>query len=197
MQGEIMEAKGKINGVDVDQLFSTIGQIKNKPALGQFQFRTLNKWIDGTHNQAAVSGYYGAGQEFAHGKNMVFNIDEPPILGGKDEGGNPVEYLLVALSGCLTTTLVAHAAAKGITLKNVESRLEGDIDLRGFLGISEEVKVGFEQIRVFFKIDADISEAQKEELIRMAQKHSPVWNTISHQTPVLAQLEKVAAPATA
>lgn len=192
-----MANKGKINGVDVDKLFSTIGQIKNQPELGKFQFRTVDKWIDGTHNQAAVSGFYGAGQEFAHAKNMVFNIDEPPVLGGKDEGGNPVEYLLVALSGCLTTTMVAHAAAKGIPLKNVEARVEGDIDLRGFLGISEEVKVGFEQIRAFFKIDADIPETQKEELIRMAQKYSPVCNTITHQTPVSAQLEKVAAPATA
>jgi uncharacterized OsmC-like protein len=197
MQGEAMEAKGKINGVDVDQLFSTIGQMKSKPDLGQFRFRTHNQWIDGTHNQAAVSGFYGAGQEFTHAKNMLFNIDEPPILGGKDEGGNPVEYLLVALSGCLTTTLVAHAAAKGIPVNKVESRVEGDIDLRGFLGISEEVKVGFEQIRVFFRIDADIPETQKEYLIRMAQKYSPVCNTITHQTPVLAQLEKIAAPATA
>jgi uncharacterized OsmC-like protein len=192
-----MEAKGKINGVDVDQLFTTIGQIKNKPDLGHFQFRTFNKWQDGTHNQATLRGFYGAGQEIKHAKSMAFNVDEPPILGGKDEGGNPVEYLLVALSGCLTTTLVAHSAAKGIPLKKVESRVEGDIDLRGFLGISEEVKVGFEQIRVFFKIEADISEEQKEELIRMAQKYSPVHNTISQQTAVLAQLEKVAAPASA
>jgi uncharacterized OsmC-like protein len=185
-----MEAQGKINGVDVDQLLTTIGQIRNNPSLGRFQFRTANKWLNGTHNQAAITGFHGAGREFNHAKNMVFNIDEPPVLGGKDEGGNPVEYLLVALSGCLTTTLVAHAAAKGIPVKKVESRIEGDIDLRGFLGISEEVSVGFEKIRVFYKIEADVSEAQKEELVRMAQKYSPVYNTITHQTPVSVQLEK-------
>jgi uncharacterized OsmC-like protein len=105
-------------------------------------------------------------------------------------GANPVEYLLVALSGCLTTSLVAHAAAKGIALKKVTSRYEGDLDLRGFLGLSPEVKVGYEQIRVFFKIEADISEEQKAELVRMAQKYSPVFNTIANPSAVSVQLER-------
>jgi uncharacterized OsmC-like protein len=90
--------------------------------------------------------------------------DEPPVLLGNNLGPNPVEYLLVALSGCMTTALVTHAAAKGIELKDVQSRYEGDIDLRGFLGISEEVKKQFDEIRVYFKIDADISDAEKEDL---------------------------------
>jgi uncharacterized OsmC-like protein len=101
-----------------------------------------------------------------------------------------VEYLLVALSGCLTTSLIAHASAKGIQIKAVESRYEGDIDLRGFLGLSEHVKVGFQEIRVYFKVDADIPETEKEELVRMAQKYSPVFNTIFNQTPVSVQLDR-------
>mgnify|MGYP003551698433 FL=1 len=121
---------------------------------------------------------------------MIFELDEPPVLLGKNEGANPVEYLLVALSGCLTTSLIAHASAKGIKVKAVESRLEGDLDLRGFLGISEDVKVGYENIRVYFKIDADISEQQKEELIRMAQKYSPVFNSIANPVPVTVQLDR-------
>ena len=121
---------------------------------------------------------------------MVFELDEPPVLLGKNLGTNPVEYLLVALSGCLTTSLIAHASAKGIEIKGVESRYEGDLDLRGFLGLSEDVKVGYENIRVYFKINADVSEEQKEELIRMAQKYSPVFNTIASPVPVSVQLEK-------
>jgi uncharacterized OsmC-like protein len=121
---------------------------------------------------------------------MVFELDEPPVLLGNNQGTNPVEYLLVALSGCVTTALIAYASAGGITIKGLESRLEGDIDLRGFLGLSEEVPVGYQEIRVFFKIEADISEEKKEELIRMAQKYSPVANTIANQTPVKIQLEK-------
>ena len=101
-----------------------------------------------------------------------------------------MEYLLVALSGCLTTSLVAHAAARGITLEKVSSRYEGDLDLRGFLGLSEEVPVGYQTIRVYFTIEAEISETQKEELVKMAQKYSPVFNTITQATPVSVQLEK-------
>jgi uncharacterized OsmC-like protein len=101
-----------------------------------------------------------------------------------------VEYLLVALSGCLTTAMVAHAAARGIAVKKIESRYEGDIDLRGLLGISEDVKVGYENIRVYFKIDADISDEKKEELVRMAQKYSPVFNTVANPTAVAVKLER-------
>ncbi|WP_414973561.1 OsmC family protein [Geobacter sulfurreducens] len=121
---------------------------------------------------------------------MVFDLDEPPVLLGENRGANPVEYLLVALSGCLTTSLVAHAAARGIALRGVKSRYEGDIDLRGFLGLSEEVPVGYREIRVFFSIDADLTDGQKEELIRMAQKYSPVYNTVAKPVPVAVLLDR-------
>ncbi len=180
----------KVNGVNVDQLFKTIDLIKEKPEIARFKFRATNKWIDGTHNRATVKDFYGAGQEDASREPMVFELDEPPVLLGKNLGTNPVEYLLVALSGCLTTSLIAHASARGIEIKGVESRYEGDLDLRGFLGLSEDVKVGYENIRVYFKIDADVSEEQKEELIRMAQKYSPVFNSITNPVPVSVHLEK-------
>jgi len=185
-----MPQEKKVNGVNVDQLFKTIELIKEKPEIARFKFRATNKWIDGTHNRATVKDFYGAGQEDASREPMVFELDEPPVLLGKNLGTNPVEYLLVALSGCLTTSLIAHASAKGIEIKGVESRYEGDLDLRGFLGLSEDVKVGYENIRVYFKINADVSEDQKEELIRMAQKYSPVFNTIASPVPVSVQLEK-------
>ncbi len=180
----------KVNGVNVDQLFKTIELIKEKPEIARFKFRATNKWFDGTHNRATVKDFYGAGEEDATREPMVFELDEPPVLLGKNLGTNPVEYLLVALSGCLTTSLIAHASAKGIEIKGVESRYEGDLDLRGFLGLSEDVKVGYENIRVYFKIDADVSEEQKEELIRMAQKYSPVFNSIVNPVPVSVHLEK-------
>jgi uncharacterized OsmC-like protein len=185
-----MPQEKKVNGVNVDQLFKTIELIKEKPEIARFKFRATNKWVDGTHNRATVKDFYGAGQEDASREPMVFELDEPPVLLGKNLGTNPVEYLLVALSGCLTTSLIAHASAKGIEIKGVESRYEGDLDLRGFLGLSEDVKVGYENIRVYFKIDADVSEEQKEELIRMAQKYSPVFNSIANPVPVSVHLEK-------
>ena len=176
--------------MNVDQLFSTIEVIKGNPKVAQFKFRATNRWIDGTHNRATVKDFYGALKEDDSRDPLIFEIDEPPVLCGKNLGANPVEYLLVALSGCLTTSLVAHAAARGIAIKGVESRYEGDLDLRGFLGISEEVPVGYQNIRLYFKIDADVSKSQKEELIRMAQKYSPVFNSIAKPVTVSVQLDK-------
>jgi uncharacterized OsmC-like protein len=179
-----------VNGVNVDGLFSTIDLIKGNPDVAKFKFRASNNWITGTHNRATVKDFYGALQEDDSRKPAVFEIDEPPVLLGNNLGSNPVEYLLVALSGCLTTSLVAHASARGIEINGVESRYEGDIDLRGFLGISEEVPVGYQDIRVYFKIDADVSDDKKEELVRMAQKYSPVFNTITKSAPVSVHLDK-------
>jgi uncharacterized OsmC-like protein len=179
-----------VNGIKVDDLFATIEAIKKNPEIAKFKFRATNKWDDGTHNRATVKDFYGALKEDNSRNPMVFEIDEPPVLCGKNLGANPVEYLLTALSGCLTTSLVAHAAAMGIEIRGVESRYEGDLDLRGFLGISEDVKVGYQNIRVYFKIDADVSEEQKEELVKMAQKYSPVFNTITKSAPVSVHLDK-------
>lgn len=106
-----------VNGVNVEQLFSTIDQVKAHPKIAKFKFRATNTWVDGTHNQAIIKDFYGALQEDDTRDPLIFELDEPPVLCGKNLGANPVEYLLVALSGCLTTSLVAHAAAKGIAVK--------------------------------------------------------------------------------
>lgn len=178
-----------VNGVDVDRLFSTIDLIERNPEIAKFKFRARNRWMGGTHNRARVKDFYGGLQEDDSRDAAEFDLDEPPVLLGHNRGMNPVEYLLVALSGCLTTAMVAHAAAKGIEIRGVESRYEGDIDLRGFLGLSEEVPVGYQSIRVYFRIDADISDEEKKELIRMGQKYSPVYNTISRPLSVSVRLE--------
>jgi len=186
-----METKDKniVNGVNVGQLFDTIELIRKSPEIAKFRFRATNRWVGGTHNQATVKDFYGALKEDTSRAPMVFDLDEPPLLLGNNEGANPVEYLLVALSGCLTTSLIAHGSAKGIRIKGVESRYEGELDLRGFLGISDEVAVGYQAIRVYFKIDADISEQEKQELVAMGQKFSPVFNTITKSAPVSVHLE--------
>ncbi|MDY0041226.1 MAG: OsmC family protein [Desulforhabdus sp.] len=178
-----------VNGVNVGQLFNTIDAIKERPDIAKFKFQATNKWINGGHNHTTIKDFYGALETHLHMEPFELDADEPQILLGEDTGPNPVEYLLTGLIGCLTSALVYHAAAKGIEISGIESRLEGDIDLRGFLGLSKDVKVGYENIRVFFKIDAAASEADKQELIRMAQKYSPVFNTVSNATPVSVQLE--------
>ena len=187
---EIEMGDQQVNGINIDQLFRTVDLLKAKPDLAHFQFRARNTWLGGTHSRATVTGFYGPGQEDTSREPVSFDLDEPEVLLGTNQGTNPVEYLLVALSGCITTALVAHASAKKIPLKGVESRFEGDIDLRGFLGISPEVPVGYKEIRVYFKIDADIPDGEKEELVRLGEKYSPVANTIKSQTPVSVHLEK-------
>jgi uncharacterized OsmC-like protein len=112
------------------------------------------------------------------------------LLLGEDNGPNPVEYALTALAACVTTSIVYHAAAKGIKLNSVESRLEGDIDLRGFLGLSEDVPRGYKEIRMYFKIDADVPDEKLQELVQLGPTYSPVFDTITRAVPVSVQLEK-------
>jgi uncharacterized OsmC-like protein len=183
-------ANRNINGVDVDQLFSTIDAIKETPGLAKFEFRANNRWINGGHNRTSVKDFYGAGREDASRKQtFVFDNDEPVVLLGEDNGANPVEFVLHALAGCLTTSLVYHAAAQGIKIDAVESTFEGDLDLRGFLGMNEDVRNGYENIRVTFKIKADAPEEKLKELCELAQKRSPVFDIVTNRVPVNVQLE--------
>lgn len=179
-----------VNGINVTQLFDTIEVIQQNPEISKFKFRATNTWQGGTHNQATVKSFYGALKEDDSRAAMVFEIDEPPVLLGDNRGANPVEYLLVGLSGCLTTAMVAHAAARGIEVRGVRSRLEGDLDVQGFLGLSETIPVAYQEIRVGFEIDADISDAEKQELLDMAKKYSPVFNTVTRPIPVNVSLNR-------
>ncbi|WP_303721863.1 OsmC family protein [Malonomonas rubra] len=179
-----------VNGVNVTQLFDTIDVIKQNPEVSKFKFRATNTWQDGTYNQATVKSFYGALEEDNSRNAMVFNIDEPPVLLGNNKGANPVEYLLVGLSGCLTTALVAHAAARGMEVKSVKSSLEGDLDVQGFLGLSESIPVAYQEIRVAFTIEGDLTEKEKQELIDMAQKYSPVYNSVTRPVSVNVSLDR-------
>jgi uncharacterized OsmC-like protein len=179
-----------LNGVNVDDLNQTIDVIKEDPSIAKFNFRATNQWVTGGENKTTVKDFYGAGKTHVRSKPFVFTKDEPEVLLGTDHGANPVEYALTALAGCLTTTLVYWAAAKGVKINKVESTLEGDIDLQGFLDLDENVKVGYQSIQMNFKIDSDASEETLQELIEIAKKRSPTANTILNATPVNISLSK-------
>jgi uncharacterized OsmC-like protein len=179
----------QVNGVDVPKLFETLARLEEDPSLARFEFRARNEWIGGTRCEAHVSAWYRAGAEAEGRPERTFEMDEPPVLLGRDAAANPVEYLLVALSGCLTTTLVVQAAIKEIELRRVSSSYEGDIDLRGFMNLDPDVPVGYREIRVLFDIDADVSEAQKRELVQLARQFSPVANTVAQRTPLAVELQ--------
>jgi uncharacterized OsmC-like protein len=181
-----------VNGVNVEELFLTIETVKATPGVAKFRFRLQNKWLDGGHNRSTLNHYHGAGQEHERGNSFVLDADEPPILLGKDQGPNPVEYLLKALAACVTTSMVYHAAAHGITIEEVESTVEGDIDLRGFLGLDKSVRSGYQGIRMNFRIKADVSDEQLQELCQLGPRFSPVFNSITRGVPVSVQAERLA-----
>jgi len=166
-----------MNGVDLDILMETVGAIQKDPGLGMARFRASNTWMDGNHNRSEVTGFYGARQEIAHAQTFTMDADEPPILAGQDMAPNPVEHLLHALASCLTTSMVAHAAVRGIAIEELESELEGDIDLNGFLGLNPDVPKGYTEIRARFRVKADPDDVEKIKALAM---FSPVFNTITN-----------------
>ena len=171
----------RLNGVDLDTLMGTVNAIQAEPALGISKFRASNTWLSANHNRSTVTGFYAAKQEIAHAQTFTMDADEPAILAGGDQGANPVEYLLHALASCLTTSIVAHAAVRGIEIEELESELEGDIDLNGFLGLDAEMPKGFTEIRVRFRVKADPKDMDN---IKQLAMFSPVFNTITKSARV-------------
>jgi uncharacterized OsmC-like protein len=176
-----------VNGVNVDAVNSTVDAIKGDPDIAKFKFRLHNQWINGGHNQSTIDSFFGAKQENSHLKPFDLHADEPPMLAGQDQGANPVEHLLNALASCLTTTLVYHAAIRDIQIDELEAELEGDIDLRGFLGLTNEVRKGYENIRVNFKVKTDEKNIEK---LKALSKLSPVYDITTHGTHVDVHIER-------
>jgi uncharacterized OsmC-like protein len=173
------------NGVDTEQMYGTLDAIKAQPELGVFQFRATNHWLDGAHNRTSIQQFYGAGQEDGS-REQAFVIDagEPAVLLGSDTGANPAEYLLHALAACLTTSLVYVAAARKVRLTEVRSTLEGDMDVRGALGLSDEVRNGFSRIRVSFDVRGDAPEEKLREVVERARQRSAVYDMVTNGVPV-------------
>ena len=176
-----------LNGVNVSAVKELIGVLSEQQDLAKSKFRISNKWINGGHNRSTITDFYGGGKDISHKEPFILDADEPPILAGEDKGANPVEHLLNALAACMTTTMVYHAAARGIKLEEVESELEGDLDLRGFLAISDDVRSGYQNIRVKFKVKTD---AENVERLKALSRLSPVYDVVSKGTRVNVQIEK-------
>ena len=173
-----------VNGVDLDRLSGTIDAVTADPALARFQFRARNQWIDGGYNRTTIKGFYGAGQEDAtRTEPFTVHSDEPPVLLGQNRAPNTVEYVLHALAACLTGTIVYHAAARGIALDGLETTIEGDLDLHGFLGLDSSVRPGYDQIRVTIKATGDFDDNQFAELASLV-RYSPVRDIVSNPVPV-------------
>jgi uncharacterized OsmC-like protein len=173
-----------MNGVDTPTLLGTINAVGAQPELAKFQFRASNRWMSGTHSQSVMHGFFGAGGEHQHIMAYKADGDHPGVLCGADAGPSPVEWLLHALASCLTAGIANIAAARGIKLNKVESTVEGDIDLRGILGLSDDVRNGYRGIKISFEVDGNASAEQLKQLVAQSRARSAVFDVLTNGVPV-------------
>jgi uncharacterized OsmC-like protein len=173
-----------LNGVDTPSLFATINAVKEQRELAKFQFRASNRWVKGTNSRSRIEGYRGAGGDHDQTGDFQYDADHPPVLCGAGVAPTPVEFLLHALAACLTSGIANIAAARGVELTEVESTVEGDIDMQGILGLSDEVRNGYEGIRVNFKIKGDAPAEKLRQVIEQSRARSAVFDVMTKGTPV-------------
>jgi uncharacterized OsmC-like protein len=180
-----------INGIDRDALLKIIDTLREHPDLANFQFRANQEWIDGVHARTTIQDFFGVGEEQTSRKQPHrLDADEPELLLGHDQGPGATEALLHALVSCMGGTFVYYATALGVKIDSMRLHAEGDVDLRGFLGIAEEVRRGFQNIRVTFDVASGAPREKIDELIQLTQKYSPVFDVVSHGVPVSVRLRE-------
>jgi len=181
----------EINGVNVDGLVGTINAIERDSSLARFQFRAHNEWVSGAHSRTTIQGFYGAGQEDTS-RRQPFTLegDEPAVLLGSNTGPNAVEAVLHALASCLAAGFVYNAAAQGINVESLSFDLEGELDLRAFVGLSKDVRPGYEGIRVTYRVKSDAPRERVEALCQYVQDTSPVLDIIRNPVPVTVRLAR-------
>jgi uncharacterized OsmC-like protein len=178
-----------VNGFKSQEINETVQAILSNPEIAKFKFRAKNQWITGGHNRSTIKDFYGGcTEDKSRDTAFVFDNSEPPILLGNNEGANPVEFILHGLAGCMTTTMMLHAAANNISVDHVESSLEGDLDVQGFLGLDESVRNGYQNIRVNFRIEGDLTDEERRQLISFVY-NSPVFDVLTNKVPIAVSLE--------
>jgi len=181
---ETKTERGPRNGVDTGTLFATLNAVKGQPELAQFQFRATNRWIKGTNSRSRMEAFKGAGGEHAHKNAYQYDADHPTVLVGGDEAPTPVEFLLHAIAACITAGIANIAAARGVTLTEVTSTVEGDINLLGILGISDTVRNGYERIRVSFDVKGDAPAEKLRQIVEQSRARSAVYDVLTNGVPV-------------
>ena len=181
--------KVAMNGVDVPTLFATINAVGEQPDLAKFQFRATNRWVRGTHSRTRIDGFSGAGGEHAQTANFEYDGDHPPVLCGKGNAPTPVEFLLHAIAACITAGIGNIASARGVELESVECTVEGDVDVQGLLGLSKDVRNGYEALRLTYKIQGVADEATLRKIVAQSQARSAVYDVLTNGVPVSIELD--------
>jgi uncharacterized OsmC-like protein len=177
------------NGVNVQFLLTARETLAAQPEAADFKWRVTNTWVKGTHSQTSVDGFFGLGQEQTHLQEFVFDGDHPEVFSSEDQGPTPVELLLVSLASCLTAGVAAVAQNREIQLRSVTATLEGDMDIRGILGVDPEVRNGFNHIKVTYHVDADASLDDIKALVAQSQKRSAVYDIVTNPTRVTVEVD--------
>jgi uncharacterized OsmC-like protein len=177
------------NGVNVDALLGVRDALADTPEIAQFTWRATNSWVGGTHSRSTVDTFYGFGEQQHHKTTFTHDIDHPLSFAAQDNGISPVEYVLVALGGCLTAGIASIAQHRKIQLHSVQATVEADEDLHGILGADPEVRNGFTGVRVSYKIDADATPEEIRALVAQSQKRSAVYDILTNPTPVTVTVD--------
>jgi uncharacterized OsmC-like protein len=176
------------NGVNVEFLLTAREALAAQPEGADFKWRVSNTWVKGTHSRSSVHGFFGLGAEQAHRSEFEFEGDHPELLSAEDNGATPVELLLVSLASCLTAGVATVAQNRDIQLRSVTATLQGDMDIRGILGVDPEVRNGFSQITITYNIDADARPEDIRALVAQSQKRSAVYDIVTNPTNVKVEV---------
>ena len=172
------------NGVNVEALLGAREVFADAPQAAQFQWRSTVSWVNGTHSRSDVQTFFGFGEEQTHSRTFAFDIDHPLQFAAQDNGITPVEYVLVALGGCLTAGIAAVALQRQIQLRSVQASVTAEMDLHGILGADPDIRNGFSGVRVDYRIDADATSEEIEALVAQSQKRSAVYDILTNPTAV-------------
>lgn len=179
----------RANGVDIEQLFATINGVKQQPQAARFQFRASNTWLNGTHSQSRCEGFSGAGGEHQHARAFSYDADHHPVLCGAGNAPAPIEYLLGALACCITAGIGNIASARGVQLHSVTASVEGDINLLGLLGLDEQVRNGYQALRVRYRISGDAPPEVLRAVVAQSQARSAVFDVLRNGVPIEIEVE--------
>lgn len=178
------------NGINIDALLGARDALGQAPEAAKFKWRATSEWVNGTHSRTTISDFFGLGEEQKHREVSRFDTDHPEIFASEDKGPTPVEFVLVALAGCLGAGIAAVAQHRNIQLRSVRASLEAGMDIQGILGIDAEVRNGFNGIHVHYEIDADASEEDIAALVAQSQKRSAVFDVVTNPTDVHVTVAK-------
>jgi uncharacterized OsmC-like protein len=173
-----------LNGVDTPTLFGTLDLVKSQPELAKFQFRARNRWQSGNLSETTIRTFSGAGGEHVHTTTFTMAADHPGVLVGEDRAPLPIEFLLHALASCITGGIANIAAARGVPLREVESTIEGDINLLGIFGMAKDVRNGYQGIRASFSIKGDAPPETLQEIVAQSRARSAVFDVLTNGVPV-------------